>query len=95
MIINNKHPLDQLLQQYFPCLYYSACIVYLSANLIFAGYGKRPKHMRSKTWDAGNGRVSPPSPPGANGKKLASTYAPKKDRESFRRALVGIIRYAL
>ena len=61
---------------------------------MFAGYGKRPKHMRSKTWDASNGRVSPPSPPGANGKKQAASYAPKKDRESFRRALVGIIRYA-
>lgn len=47
--------------------------------------------MRSKTWDVGNGRVSPPSPPATNGKKIAS-YAPKKDRESFRRALVSIIR---
>ena len=51
--------------------------------------------MRSKTWDASNGRVSPPSPPGANGKKQAASYAPKKDRESFRRALVSIIRYRL
>lgn len=56
------------------------------------GYGKKAKHMRSKTWDVGNGRVSPPSPPATNGKKIAS-YVPKKDRESFRRALVSIIRY--
>lgn len=59
--------------------------------LILLGYGKKAKHMRSKTWDVGNGRVSPSSPPATNGKKIAS-YAPKKDRESFRRALVSIIR---
>ena len=66
----------------------NSCLICI---LLFVGYGKKAKHMRSKTWNAGNGRVSPPSPPGTNGKKLAS-YAPKKDRESFRRALVSIIR---
>ena len=72
----------------FRLLCFSTVVLYL----MFTGYGKKPKHMRSKTWDAGNGRVSPPSPPGTNGKKLAASYAPKKDRESFRRALVSIIR---
>ena len=48
--------------------------------------------MRSKTWEASNGRVSPPSPTGVNGKKPTAPYGPKKDRESFRRALVSIIR---
>ncbi|EDO45806.1 predicted protein [Nematostella vectensis] len=55
---------------------------------------KKPKHLRSKTWDVPNGRGSPTSPPvpPINGKKQAATsYAPKKDREAFRSALVNII----
>ena len=60
---------------------------------MFVGYGKRPRHMRSKTWDASNGRASPTSPNGVNAKKQTAPYGPKKDREAFRRALVGIIRY--
>ena len=67
------------------------CLIYCYKLLMLLGYGKKAKHMRSKTWDVGNGRVSPPSPPATNGKKIAS-YVPKKDRESFRRALVSIIR---
>ena len=59
---------------------------------MFLGYGKRPRHMRSKTWDASNGRASPTSPNGMNVKKQTAPYGPKKDREAFRRALVGIIR---
>lgn len=59
------------------------------------GFGKKPKHLRSKTWDAANGgRASPSSPsppPGTNGKKATTSYAPKKDREAFRSALVNII----
>lgn len=66
----------------------------LISSLMIVGFGKKPKHLRSKTWDATNGRDSPSSPspsPGTNGKKGAVSYAPKKDRESFRSALVNII----
>lgn len=53
--------------------------------------GKKPKqHSRSKTWDTSNGSPRSPTPPGGF-KKQASSYAPKKDRETFRSALVNII----
>ncbi|KXJ28065.1 dynein heavy chain 7, axonemal [Exaiptasia diaphana] len=53
--------------------------------------GKKPKqHLRSKTWEGSNGSPSSPTPPGGT-KKQTSTYAPKKDREAFRSALVNII----
>lgn len=58
------------------------------------GFGKKAKHVRSKTWDAANGKTSPSSPsppPGTNGRKGGASYAVKKDRESFRSALVNII----
>ena len=62
--------------------------------LMIIGFGKKAKHLRSKTWDAANGKTtpSPPSPPsGTNGRKGGTSYAVKKDRESFRSALVNII----
>lgn len=65
-----------------------------SFMFMIIGFGKKSKHLRSKTWDAANGRSSPPPPsppPGANGRKAAASYAAKKDRESFRSALVNII----
>jgi len=57
------------------------------------GPAKKQKHVRSKTWDTANGHDLPssPSPPGMNGKKHGMAYAPKKDREAFRSALVNII----
>ena len=88
----------------FPLLSYSGQSLFIGWSKIYStglislllilGFGKKPKHLRSKTWDAANGRDSPSSPsppPGTNGKKGAASYAPKKDRESFRSALVNII----
>eukprot|EP00058_Branchiostoma_floridae_P012957 XP_002598445.1 hypothetical protein BRAFLDRAFT_83261 [Branchiostoma floridae] len=59
------------------------------------GTKRRKLHPRSKTWDGANGHTEQNGMPDINGKqKQASFSHPRKDRESFRQALVNIIMQA-
>ncbi|XP_078701931.1 dynein axonemal heavy chain 7-like isoform X3 [Branchiostoma floridae x Branchiostoma belcheri] len=59
------------------------------------GTKRRKLHPRSKTWDGANGHTEQNGMPDINGKQKPATFShPRKDRESFRQALVNIIMQA-